>query len=213
MTYQCVAASVSGFVQQLAVGYVARGYYFYVSGTIPEPKDPVRTDQKIIAQYGIGISKWTRWRHKRAGHAGVQYLRFRRFFVIIANHGSQPFFAAEASRLLDIRRAPLYFMGYSIGCRCSRRQGHYHASVRIRQDVYRDLKARFEQRALQRSVDELCRELRGIPFEPYAPVQAQLRRIVRAINRRRLTGGHEPVPMTSVRRTRTPVKPFAQGPV
>lgn len=209
MAYRCVAASVSGFVQQLAVGYVARGYYFYVSGKIPEAKDPVQTDEKIIAQYGIGVSKWTRARRKKGGMANVQYLRYGRFFVIIANHGDQPFFAAEASRLRDIRRAPIPFMGYSVGCRRSHHEGSYHASVRIRQETYRDLKARFEKRAVHRSVEELCRELRAIPYEPYAPVRDQLRGIVRAINRRRAKGGCEPVPMSALRRTRMPVKPFA----
>lgn len=211
MTYRCVAASVSGFVQQLAVGYVAHGYYFYVCGTIPEPKEPVRTDQKIIAQYGIGVSKWTRARRKKGGMANVQYLRYGQFFVIIAKHGDQSFFAAEARRLRDVRRAPIPFMGYSVGCRRSRHEGSYHVSVRIRRETYRDLKARFEKQALHRSVEELCRELRGIPYEPYAPVRDQLRGIVRAINRRRAKGGCEPVPMSVLRRTRMPVKPFAQG--
>ena len=44
MPYQCVATSVAGFVQQLAVNYVARGYYFYATGIIPERKDPAKTD-------------------------------------------------------------------------------------------------------------------------------------------------------------------------
>ena len=44
MAYRCVATSVAGFIQQLAVGYVARGYYFYVTGRIPDHKDPAHTD-------------------------------------------------------------------------------------------------------------------------------------------------------------------------
>ena len=91
MAYRYVAVSVAGFVQQLAVGYIARGYYFYVAGRIPENKDPARTDAKIMAQYGIGVSKWVRARRKKAGLANVHYLRYERFFVLIANHGEQPF--------------------------------------------------------------------------------------------------------------------------
>lgn len=79
MTYRCVAASVAGFIQQLAVAYVAHGYWFYVSGVVPDHKDPVDLDRKIIAQYGLNISKWTRARRKQAGLANVQYLRYGRF--------------------------------------------------------------------------------------------------------------------------------------
>ena len=72
MPYQCVAMSVAGFVQQLAVNYVARGYCFYVTGTIPEGKDPAKTDRKIIEQYGIDISKWARARRRKEGKANIQ---------------------------------------------------------------------------------------------------------------------------------------------
>ena len=60
--YRCVATSIEGFVQQLAVGYVTHGYWFYVSGWIPEGKDPLKTDAKLIERYGIDVSKWTRCR-------------------------------------------------------------------------------------------------------------------------------------------------------
>ena len=72
MVYRCVAASVAGFVQQLAVCYVAHGYWFYVKGWIPEGKEPAKTDAKIIAQYGLDVSKWTRARQKKAGQARVK---------------------------------------------------------------------------------------------------------------------------------------------
>lgn len=209
MAYRCVATSVAGFIQQLAVCYVARGYYFYVTGRIPDTKDPAWTDEKIIGQYGIGISKWTRARQKKEGVAGVHYLRYGTFFVIIANHGDQPFFAAEAKRLRDIRIAPLHFMGYSVGCRRSSRDQTFHVSVRIHQETYRDLKARFEKQAVHRSVEELGRDLRALPYDPYAPVRDQLRGIVRAVNRRRAAGGFELVPATVLRQTRRPVRPFA----
>ena len=212
MAYRCAAMSVAGFIQQLAVSYVSRGYYFYVTGRIPDHKDPARTDEKIMSQYGIGISKWSRARRKREGLANVHYLRYGPSFVLIANHGEQPFFAAEANQLRDIRISPIHFMGYSIGCRQSCHNGRFHVSVRIGQDSYRDLKVRFEQAAVHQSVEELCRALHAIPYEPYAPVRDQLRGLVRAVNRRRKEGGLEPVPMSALRQTRRPVKPFVQSP-
>ena len=100
-------------------------------------------------------------------------------------------------------------MGYSIGCRQGRLDGEFHVSVRIHQEIYRELKTRFEEAAVHRSVEELCRDLFGIPYEPYAPVRDQLRSLVSAVNRRRKEAGLEPVPMSAPRQTRYPVKPFA----
>ena len=148
MPYQCVATSVAGFVQQLAVNYVARGYYFYVTGTIPDGKDPTKTDQKIIAQYGIDISKWARARRKKDGKANVQYLRYDRFYVIIATHGEHPFFAAEQNQIRNIRKQPLRFRGYAIGVGRSRRDGSFHASVRIQRETFREILRHFKQIAV-----------------------------------------------------------------
>ena len=208
MAYRCVATSVAGFVQQLAVAYVANGYWFYVTGRVPDHKDPATVDAKIIQRYGIAISKWTRTRRKKVGQANLQYLRYDRFFVIMATHGQHPFFAAEAKRIRDIRRQPLRFGGYAIGCRKGRDGRRWHPSVRIERGVFRALKARFTQMAVHRSVEELCRELRALDFEPYAPIRDQLFGILRAVNRPRHTAALESVPVTTLRRRRAPVKPF-----
>ena len=209
MAYQCVATSVAGFVQQLAVGYITHGYYFYVCGVVPPDKDPAQTDAKLIDQYGLDISKWTRCRQRKGGVAGVQYLRLRYQFVLLATHGEHPFFEREARMIRDVRVEPIKFAGYAIGCRPGRDHGSFHASVRIRQEVYRDLKNRFDQLALQRDVEALAKALRAIPFEPYAPVQDQVRCILRAVNRRRKAAGLELLPWQGVIRERRPVKPFA----
>ncbi len=210
MTYRFIARSVAGFVQQLAVGYVAKGYYFYVTGTIPEHKDPARTDRKILDAYKVEVSKWIRTRRKQSGLANLHYLRFGNFYVIIATHGVHPFFEAEAKSLRDIRRCPIFFMGYSIGCRRERGGGKLHASVRINRDIFKALKARYEWAALECSVEQLMSELRALPYEPYAPVRNQLRILLRAINRRRVVAGLESVPDTAIRWRRAPVKPFAE---
>jgi hypothetical protein len=211
MAYRCVATSVAGFVQQLAVAYVTHGYWFYVTGHIPEHKNPVLTDRKLIKRYGIDVSKWTRARRKCAGEANVQYLRYGRFFLLLATHGKHRFFAAERKQLRDIRRTPLNFMGYSIACRRGRTGGKHHASVRIHRERFGELKAQFERIAVQHSVEEICGELRAIPYEPYAPVCDQLRILLRAVNRRRKVASLELVPWTALRLRRVPLKPFAPG--
>ena len=64
--YRCEVTTVAGFVQQLAVSYLVHGYWFYVTGRIPKHKDPRRVDEKLIARYGIDLSKWSRARRKQA---------------------------------------------------------------------------------------------------------------------------------------------------
>jgi hypothetical protein len=210
MSYRYIATSVAGFVQQLAVGYITNGHYFYVSGTIPVRSYVAKTDRKIVEAYDIALSKWTRSRRKRQGMANVHYLRYQRFFVIIASHGVHPFFAAEAGQLCDIRRQPLSFMGYSIGCRRARGDGDYHASVRINRERFKELKARFYEVTVHRSVEELCSDLLHLPFEPYAPVRVQLLGLLRGINRRRKLAGLEFIPSSALRLHRSPVRPFEE---
>ena len=208
MSYQCVATSRAGFIQQLAVGYVTNGYYFYVTGVIPFNKPPARTDCKILAAYDIAVSKWTRARRKRAGQANVQYLRHGRFYVIIATHGVHSFFAAEAKRVRDIRKTPILFMGYSLGCRRERGGGEYHASVRINRDTIHELKRKLVGNATKTDLYNLCRAFQTLPFEPYAPVRIQLCSLLRAVNRARAVAGLELLPRTALRLRRSPVRPF-----
>ena len=208
MAYRCVATSVAGFVQQLAVAYIANGYWFYVAGRIPERKEPAKTDAKIIAQYGLDVSKWTRARCRKVGAASVQYLRCGRFYVIVATHGEHPFFAAEGRQVHDFRRRPLFCEGYSIGCRRARGGGAWHASVRIQRERCGEEKARLAALALTCSVEEIAAELRGLRWEPYAPVREQLHGLLRAINRRRKAAGLELVPSGALWWRRRPVRPF-----
>jgi hypothetical protein len=208
MSYRCVATSVAGFIQQLAVGYISHGYYFYVAGVIPCKKPPAKTDCKILAAYDIDVSKWTRARRKRAGQANVQYLRYGRFYVIIATHGVHPFFSSEAKRLRDVRKTPILFMGYSVGCRRERGGGDYHASVRINRDFLKELKAKFLSRATCSTVEELCGSFQKLRFEPYAPIRSQLRLLLRAVNRARSVAGLERVPFEALRLRRSPIRPF-----
>jgi len=110
--------------------------------------------------------------------------------------------------LRDIRRQPLSFQGYSIGCRRAHGGGQYHASVRINRERFAELKRRFQAVAVHRSVEALYSDLRHLPFEPYAPVRCQLMGLVRAINRRRKAAGLELVPWSAVRLRRSPLRPF-----
>ncbi len=203
--YRCVATTPEGFIQQLAVSYLGHGYWFYVTGTIPERKDPAAVDRKLIERYRVDLSKWARTRRKQAGLANVQYLRHGRFFVLLVTHGEHEIFAAESSTLRDARRSPIRFAGYAV----SHRGGHPH--VRIDRDAYLELRAKLLDRAIREDTEALGRRLRFCRFEPYAPVRRQLLAIWRAVNRSRSVAGLDSLPVECIRMKRRIVKPFGEG--
>lgn len=202
MKYRCEATSVAGFVQQLAVAYIGRGYFFYVLGEIPEKKDPSVIDERLIEKYGIEIGKTARARRKASGLANIQYLRFERSFVLLATHGKHPFFDREGSLIRDARELPIKFGGYSI----SYRGGHPH--VRIEQRQYLELKAYFGEIAVHRRAATLEGMFKRLPFEPYAPVRSQLFGIIREVNRRRKLASFDLVSSNCIRVRRRVVRPF-----
>ena len=200
---QYEATTLGGFVQQIAVSYVANGYFFYVTGRVPERKDPRLLDRKFAETYGLDISKWARSRRKQSGYANVRYIRFERFFVLLATAGEHEFFANEGKLIRDVRRVPLKFGGYSM----SHRGGHSH--VRIEQETYKMVKAHLVDLAVRRTASSLEAEFRGLPFEPYRPVVRQVLNILRAVNRARKAAGYQPVPAASLRMFREIYRPFA----
>ncbi|MCC7291836.1 MAG: hypothetical protein IT449_07235 [Phycisphaerales bacterium] len=193
---------MDGFVQQVAVAYLARGYWFYVAGRIPPTKDPEHVDQKLVARYGIAVSQKERCRRKRVGLANMQYIRHERFFLLMATHGQHAFFEDEAEQVRDARRVAIRYAGYSM----SHRNGR--ASVRIAPDEYTRLKAYFLELACHRPVDALSAEFTRICFQPYAPVRVQLLNAWRAVNRLRKAAGYEGVPLEAVPWQRRIVAPF-----
>lgn len=210
MRYHYETATIEGFIQQLAVAYVSRGYWFYVTGIIPEGRDPRQVDEKLIEKYGLEVSKFTRARRKAVHLANVQYLRHSRFFVLVATGGDHRFYSprslgGELERIRDCREIPIKFGSYAV----SHRGGH--ASVRIEQGTFMDLKAFFLERACHWSKERLEKELHRLPFEPYVPIRGQLIQLWRGINGVRKTAQLEPLGFNCLRLRRRIVKPFVAG--
>ncbi|HUQ95145.1 MAG TPA: hypothetical protein VM120_25935 [Bryobacteraceae bacterium] len=209
-----MATSLEGFVQQLAVAYIAHGYYFYVSGFIPEGKDPETVDRKLLDKYGVRLSKFARYRRKALGQASLQYLRFERFFVMIATHGKHPFFwtekeGGEGERIKDVRRTPLRFAGYSLSSRRKSGTGSTLVThVRVDQEVYLEMRDAFVDQASKRSKAYLEYQFWNFPFEPYAPVRRQAVSIFTRVNRARKEAGLELLRTTCLRLKRRPTRPF-----
>jgi hypothetical protein len=219
MQYRYEATSVEGFIQQLASNYLPHGYWFYVAGWLPEGKDPEAVDRKLTEKYGICISRQARARRKVAGSANLHYMRYDRFFVLLATHGKHPFFAEEAANLRDIRKVPIKFAGHSISYKQGgflRKEGSepaafdhgWHSRVQIEREKYAELKAYFLDVAVKRSAEALGRDLYNLPFEPYAPVRQQLLNLLRLSNKVRHTAGLERLSIDVLRYQRRIVKPF-----
>ena len=202
MKYRCVATSVDGFVQQVAVAYLTRGYWFYVTGHVPDGKDPAAVDEKLIAKYRIDVSQKERCRRKAAGLANMQYIRHERFFLLMATLGQHPFFEEEANNMRDARRIAIRYAGYSLSFRNKR------TSVRIAPDEYSRLKAHFLEISCRRTTAGIASEFARIELQPYSPVRAQLLSIWRSVNRPRKTAGLESVSIDVVPWKRRILQPF-----
>ncbi|MFO0840942.1 MAG: hypothetical protein U0797_00905 [Gemmataceae bacterium] len=203
--YRYEAATVEGFVQQLAVSYFRNQYWFYVQGEIPEGKCPRATDEKLLLKYGIARSKWAKYRDQGRGEAKLQYLRYRTTFLLLKTDCPHPLFdGEEAGSIRDAREIPVQFYGYSV----SYKDGHPH--VRIATPQYRVLVEDFLNAALTAQADLLAARFRALPFEPFGPVKLQLRRLLIRVNELRRAAGLQRVDRECLRTKRKPLRPFVE---
>ena len=215
MKYRCIASSPEGLIQQVAVCYLRHGYWWYITGRVPDTKDPTEVDRKLVAKYGIDISERQRAARKARGLANMQYIRYQNWFLLLVTEGHHPFKAQE--QIHDCRRHPIRFEGYSLSYR---RAGvtpkgggppKWHACVRIDPTTYTELKAWFLNRACHRNVATLSEDFRRIPYARYAPIRRQLLNIHRAVNQARSRMGYAPVPIASLLLRRKITQPFQEN--
>jgi len=185
--YPCEVQNVAALLQQVGVHYVGRGYFFYVQGCIPEHKNPGKTDEKIVRQYGLDVSKWNNYRKRQRGEASVQYVRFRHHFLILATWGEHSFFAQEKNLIRDVRRVPIKIAGYSIGYRTTRFGPR--VTVRLEEWHFQTLKDLFLEQAKIENATTLETQLQSFQFVFYAPVCRQVSQIIRAVNQQRKIAG------------------------
>lgn len=221
MPYRCEANSPESVVQLIAASYLRHGYYWYVTGTIPERKDPHEIDRKLIHKYRIDVSTWERSHRKKRGLANAQYLRLERWFVLLVTEGHHALKAptskgGEKEQLRDCRRYPIRIAGYSISYR---RAGvtakgetapKWHAHVRIDAPTLERITAHFLSIACHRSPENLAGELAQIRFARYAPIRRQLLTLLRKVNDARDRMGFEPLPHSVLALRRKPVKVYRE---
>jgi hypothetical protein len=220
MAYRTEATSLEGFVQQLAANILPHGYWFYVQGHIPEGKDPVAIDEKLVAKYGVNLSRQQRARRKLAGFANLHYLRLGRFWVLLATKGVHQFFADELVNIRDARRLPIQVGGYSVSVKRggylkkldpavpATVDGKLRVRVQISRETYREHKAHFLENVWRKRVEEVGRAFFNVPFEPYAPIRRQLLNLIRLVNAKRQCAGLSKVSTSVLRYRRRIVRPF-----
>lgn len=219
MEYRWEATSITGFVQILACNYLPHGYWFYVSGRVPEGKPPHVADQKLMEKYQVALSRGQRARRKQAGVANLHYLRFDRDWLLLATQGHHHFFLEEADRVRDVRKYPIRFAGYSLTVKkgeylqkradeAAQADGRYRVRVQIAREQLRVIKPHLVDLCVRRSPEWLAYELWNLPFEPYAPIRKQLLGLLRIINAKRHAAGQERLSPQVLRYQRMIVKPF-----
>lgn len=153
----------------------------------------------------MAISRWQRARRRAQGEANVQYLRYGRFFILLATHGRRRFFEDEEVR--SCKRVPIVFCGYSV----SHRLGLI--DVRIRTEDYLRLRDYFLRNAVSRDLAWWEGKFRTFPFECYAPVRRQTFQLYWAVNRARMAAGLSLIDWQGCIQTRRrSVRPFEGSP-
>ena len=221
--YRFIATSRTGFVQQVVCSYVRHGYRFYVSGRVPEGKNPHEIDEKLLALYDIRKTDSQRYRAKRRGDANLQYIRFERDWLMLATAGKHQWKELESANIRDCRQSPILFQGYSISLkrglyrpiRCKKnrngspeRDDKMRVRVQIARSTYRDLKGEFLELARKRSPNWIAAKFFNVGFEPYAPIRRQLLKLLFHVNQSRKRSGLSKISTDVIRYRRKIVRPF-----
>ena len=163
-------------VQLIACNLLPHGYWFHVSGVIPEGKDPELADAKLILRYSCHTPKDRARRRRRGGMATVRYLRSGRFFILLATHGKGEFFQREEFR--DARENSIIVGGYSLSVN--------RETKKVLVKLHRDTVKRYQRLILERvgwsrkSWESLFWRL---PFLPFKGVRDDVFRLLNYLNR------------------------------
>ena len=101
-----LVTSIDGMTAQL-VNLLSKGYRYYFVGTLKEGRDPPAFDFRMLGHYEADLPKWTRERRKLKGLANFRYLRFERWFIVLATEGKATrFWQEDRHRIRDVRHTP-----------------------------------------------------------------------------------------------------------
>jgi hypothetical protein len=185
--YPYLVKSKHHLAQYLACNALPKGYLFYATSWIPEGKDPLLVDAKLMLLYSTHLEKTKVARRKKAGHANVKYLRLGRLCLLIATRGASPFFEREAWK--DARENPICFGGYSISCgkTCGT------VSVRLHREAQKRLKMFILRWGHKRRREWWEKWIWRFPFLPFAGVRDNVFALIRFLNANRKSFRQEPI--------------------
>ena len=213
--YRFECPTRAGFLQR-AVVLAQSGYRYFVQGEVPERRAPSEVDERLLAKYGLRLSRRARAYRKEYGFENGHYFRFGRSWVLMATARSFFLDVDGNERVLDLRENPLRVFGYTVSLRrdgAASREGSERRRVSVRLDevTYLELRAYFESLSCHRSEEALRAEFwrASNAWEPYAPVKRQFRAILWRVNERRREAGLSRVPLSCLRIHRRLPKHFA----
>ncbi len=229
----CEVRSVNALVKQIAVHTLRWGYWWYVSGIIPDHKDPTITDREFTKKYAANLPESTRYRRKQQGLANTRYYRLGNRFFLFSTKGESPFFCErERPNIRCVRKpprdweqqtgytglfpyAPLRVGGYTISYKPGglTTEGEvdpkWHSHVELHPKAYKELKATFLELATRRSVKQLGMMFYEIEYEPYKPLLRQLYKIHKEVNEKRgRSGFKQQVPKEFIATKLRPLRVF-----
>ena len=218
------AGSVAGLIHKLVTGYVVRGYVHFVAGRHPKriPTEKLHEiDEKFVAKYGANVSRNIKASRKAAGYYNVQYMRFRRDWVMVATPGlmgagTEDFFEEHirTDQLRNFTRDCFQFHGYSIGFRPeggrpkvegrvrvavtkgTKRRG----AVRMRHEIYMGEKKFIVDKATSWAAEQIVEHLQALAnrWICYAPIRGQIKSMLQAANQARKLRGFRAIPWNAI---------------
>lgn len=208
MDYRYLIKNHNALVQYLACNVLTKGYVFYSTAWIPEWKDPLLVDAKMITLYDAHISKQRAYRLRKGGVATVKYLRCGRLILLLATHGKHLFFERETGHK-DARDCPISVGGYAISV--NKQTGK--VSVRVHREAQRRLKRYVMEWGHKRSREWWESWVRRFPFLPFAGVRDNLFAVIRLLNANRKSFKQAPVEWKEcVRKKFSPKEVFLPSP-
>ncbi len=186
MEYKYEVTSLVGYLQRVATHLLPKGYFFFVQGVVPEGKEPAALDAKLLEKYDVVKTEGARRWRKSQGLGNVQYVRFDRWWMLLATHGDHAIREGEGANLKDVRRTPLRIGDYTVYVKrgeylkkyspdeSAAPDGRWRVRVLIAREPYQELCAYFLSIACHRRAEALAEELYSLPYVPYAPVRKQL---------------------------------------
>ena len=193
-SYQFLADSPEAFLRQLTANYLAKGYRYYSAGCIREELSVENADRAIIKHYKLdSMSKDKRYRNKQNGIANIQYLRYGRFYLVLATEGEHEFYDPKKGekRIRDVSEIPIHFHRYLI--LYNHRRPTCKLTLTLDKPTFKDLRAVCVEHGkhwqCQKKVESFMR-YRFAQYPSYGGVKDQFRHIISATNQFRKKSGY-----------------------